>query len=274
MSGTDISSVVGGLYEASSSDGDWFSAGRELFQLLGVDGGSLLIRQADGRLANMLQPPQPLEEQYGRRFAAIDPMRQAAVRAIPARDWGSAARIGDELVDTRTFFRSDFFQNFARPLGRNNLLLGTLGDADRSLILLFRERVQFTERDKQKLVSMLPHVQRAVQLHGRLRGAELNARLGYSAFEALPGSAIVVDHDMTVLFANTAAERLLSAAGSPLMVKRPTPAAGSGARQLIIRDRSRAERLQSLVARMPPAAAAAAPPPSTSRAPRPSDTYR
>ncbi len=248
MSGTDISSVIGGLYEASSGGGDWFSAGRELFRLLGVDGGSLLVRQAEGHLSNALQPFQPLEEQYGRRFAAIDPIRQAAVRAIPTREWGAAVRIGDELVDTKTFFQSEFFQDFARPLGRNQLLLGTLGNAERTLVLLFREKVPFNDTDKQNLAFMLPHLQRAVQLHERLRGAELHARIGHSAFEALPGSALVVDHDLNVLFANTTAERMLSLASCPLVLRRhATPAAGSPLR-LVIRDRHGSERLQSLVA--------------------------
>ncbi|MEZ2126216.1 MULTISPECIES: hypothetical protein [unclassified Sinorhizobium] len=163
MSGTDIFSVIGGLYDASAGGGDWFAAGQELFQFIGVDSGSLRLRRTHGHVVNVLQPTLPAEEQYSTRFAPSDPVRGAALREIPARDWGSAVRIGEELLPADTFFRSDFYQNFARPLGRNHLLLGALGDAERTLILLFREKTPFTERDKQNLVSILPHIQRAVQ---------------------------------------------------------------------------------------------------------------
>ena len=247
MSGTGITAVIGDLYEASSSGGNWFAFGREFFQHLGVDSGSLRVRDADGRHVNVLQPVLPWEGQYS-RFQALDPVRGAALRTIPSRDWGTTVKLGTELLPNDTFMRSDFYQEFAKPLGRNHLLLGTIGDIDKTLILLFRETIPFTERDKQNLASMLPHMQRAVQLHNRLRGAELNAQIGCAAFEALPGGAIVLDHETSVLFINKAAERLLSEAGSPLALRRQSSQVwNAGALQLVIRDRSRAARLLSLV---------------------------
>jgi DNA-binding CsgD family transcriptional regulator len=66
----------------------------------------------------------------------------------------------------------------------------------------------FTEADRQRLNAVLPHLQRAVQLRRRLGHLEARAHVGFAALDALPLGVVVAAADGTVLFANTAAERL------------------------------------------------------------------
>lgn len=242
-----IASAIGALYEASSEGGDWYAAGRELFRLFDVHAGSLRVWQADGQFANILQPTEPLEERYSQYFAPKDPIRAAARQTIPAQEWGFALRTGNELVEEKPFLRSEFYQEFAKPLGRNHLLLGALPDKDKTLLLFFREGRPFGDDDKATLAEVLPHVHRAVQLRQRLLGAALNASMGYAAFEALPGGAVIVDHTLGVLFVNAKAERILSEAGSPLVMRSSTSLCG-GRAQLVLRHQKLAPRLQAMVA--------------------------
>lgn len=239
----EVSSVIGDIYDASSNGGDWSGVGRKLFQFLGADAGTLRLKSAGGRLVNVLQPAVPGKDHYTDHYLHIDPIRPAVSRVVCTSDWLSAIVCCDDLIPSETYHRSEFYQDFARPNGQHHMLLAAVGDRDGTVIGFFRDRLKFGDKERTSLASVLPHVQRALQLRQRLHDAELSARIGYAAFEALPGSAVIVDAELNVLFANSAAQRHFLGRGLPISMA----LAGRRTRHLTISNRDKAARLRSLV---------------------------
>jgi nitrogen-specific signal transduction histidine kinase len=68
----------------------------------------------------------------------------------------------------------------------------------------------------------------------------------YSAFEALPGGAMILDEDLRICFANSAAESILADKNVPLAIS-ATNTSASGRPALIVAGREKAARLRALV---------------------------
>lgn len=241
----EINAIIGDIYDAGANDGDWLAMGKRLFNCLGADAGTMRLRRPDGQSVNVFEVSRSGETTYANHFSHIDPIRAAMARVTPAKGWPSAVMLSEELVETRGYHRSEFFQEFARPNGQEHMLLGAVGDRDGTILGFFRDRMSFSTDEKAKLERLLPHMQRALQLRRRLHEVELTARVGYSAFEALPGSAIVVDAELSILFANSAAARSLSGRGLPIGIAAASP--NSIGTRLVIDGRDNAARLRALV---------------------------
>lgn len=241
----EISAIIGDIYDAGSNGGSWSAAGRRLFRSLNADAGTLRLTSSGGRSENVFATCDEGETTYSDYFFHIDPIRAAISRIGHNGYEASRVAITSDLVEDEYYHRTEFYREFAIPNGQNHMLLGAVGDADRTVVGFFRDSCEFTIYERSVLAKVLPHIRRAIQLSRRLQQAELNARLGYAAFEALHSSAIVVDADLNVLFANGVAERNLSKRGLPIAIVAGSHA-GSPAR-LSIPNRDRAERIRMLV---------------------------
>ncbi|SEQ41818.1 hypothetical protein SAMN05428969_3007 [Devosia sp. YR412] len=241
----DINAVIGDIYDLGSSQGDWLSIGRRLFKCLGADAGTMRFRQANGQSVNVFELSRAGETRYVDHYAHIDPIRAAISRIKPTSDWASAVAVSEDLVDDEQYRQSEFYRDFARPNGQDHMLVGAVGDREGTVVGFFRQGMAFGSEERAKLVRVLPHIQRSLQLRQRLQDAELNARVGYAAFEALPGSALVVDADLNVLFANAAAARSLSGRGLPIGIAAPSH--NVHGTRLLVDNRERSNRLRALV---------------------------
>lgn len=123
-------------------------------------------------------------------------------------------------------------------------MLGVVGDDDHTTIGLFREGRGFGDGETATLSRLLPHLRRVLQLRRRLHKAEHLARLGYAAFEALPGSAVVVDSDCHVIYANSSAARALSQRDLPIYL---SPEMNSGKMRLYVDNRGRSVQLSAMI---------------------------
>jgi DNA-binding CsgD family transcriptional regulator len=135
----------------------------------------------------------------------------------------------------------------AKPGGQRHMLLGLVDGREGKVIGFFRERPRFEATAKSALGTLLPHMRRVLLMRQRLRGVELNARVGHSVLEALPGCAVIVDARLNVLSANSAAERMFSARGMPIAITASAPARDEGLRRLVVNNRDKAARLRTLV---------------------------
>jgi len=239
-------SVIDSIYEASSSGSDWSAVGSELCERLGAHSGSLRLNSG-GASTNVFKPTETEETLYAERYQFIDPVRSAARRLSPGSDWRRAVTTSDDLIPTELYQRSEFYQEFARPNGQNHMLLGAIGGDARTVVGFFREQCPFDDADRHALVQLLPHLQRAVQLHERLTGLDRDARLGANAFEALAGAAVVVDGNLDVLFTNSTAGALLADKGSPFLMTSERSPFGPLVQHLSLRDRTCGARLRALV---------------------------
>lgn len=239
-------SVIDGIYEASSSGSDWSAVGSELFERLGAHSGSLRL-MADGASTNVFKPAETDEALYAERYQFIDPIRSAARRMMPGRDWHASVTTSDDLVPADIYHRSEFYQDFARQNGQNHMLLGALGGEACTVVGFFRDSCPFGDEERSALVQLMPHLQRAVHLHDRLSCLDRDASLGADAFEALAGAAVMVDSNLDVLFTNSTAGELLADKGSPFMMTSERSPFGPLVKHLSLRDRSCGARLRALV---------------------------
>jgi DNA-binding CsgD family transcriptional regulator len=216
----DCNSLISDIYDASTSDQDWSSLGQRLFRFFGAEAGTFRFRDGDGRYTNVFQTSSPDEDSYSSYYLHIDPVRSAISRMKPAASGAETVVLVDEVVDAERYRRSEFYQDFARPNGRENMLIGLVGDSDHTIMSFFRDGRAFGSRERTALEQLMPHVRRGLRMRQRLFESELASRLTYAAFEALPGSALVVDGDCNVLFANTAAKQTLSSKGFPISLSK------------------------------------------------------
>lgn len=238
----ELNSIIGDIYEASSNDDNWQTVGKNLLKYLGADAGSLRLQAGGGRSVNVFEA-HPERDHYAEHFLHIDPIRSALSNLIPRADGEAIVLLDDELVESDRYHRSVFYREFAKPNGQEHMLVGLVGDRDRSIVGFFRQGNAFGVCERAMLSCLLPHVRRALQLRQRLHRADFDARLGYTAFDALPGAAIVVDADCNVLFANSSATKAFSRRDRPIFL---ATASGCGTR-LILDNRGEASRLRSMV---------------------------
>lgn len=238
----ELNSIIGEIYEAGANDGNWQTVGKDLFKCLGADAGSLRLQMGRGRSVNVFEA-MPESDPYAEHFLHIDPIRSALSKLMPRADGEATVLLDDELIDSDHYHRSEFYRKFAKPNGQEHMLIGVVGDRDRSIVGFFRQGVAFGVLERATLSSLLPHVRRALQLRKRLHRADFDARLGYAAFDALPGAAIVVDADCNLLFANSLATKAFSRRDRPISLI----TASSWGTKLVIDNRGEASRLRTMV---------------------------
>lgn len=232
------------IYAAAADEQDWRALSRALFSCLGADAGTLRFRDADGRSENVFELSKPAEARYTDYYLHIDPIRSALSKIRPGSQGSATVLAVEDLLDAESYRRSEFYRDFAKPQGQEHMLLGLVGDRDNTVIGFFREGMAFSAEERAALSRLLPHLRRGLQLRQRVHQSESDARLGYAAFEALPGSAVVVDIDCNVLFANSSASRCLSRRSLPISIAKLS--IGEPAR-LVVDNRSEAFRLLTMV---------------------------
>lgn len=210
------------IYEAATGGGSWSAVGRRLQALLGAHSGAIMLSDpATGALEVLHHdgvPPDAVDA-YRRHYRSVDLWTtRAAQLAMKGR-----ARVlvhGEMLVSDEEFLRSEFWNDFARPLGMRYVVgtVAPLGAAGMMPIGLHRSpgRPNFSVEERRLLDALVPHLGRALQLRHRL-GLAASPALG--ALDALPLGVLVLDSEASVLVANRAAEAL-AREGSPLRLVR------------------------------------------------------
>jgi hypothetical protein len=212
---------------------------------------TLLLDNGSRPPRNVLAAADPADAAYAAHFHSVNPYVQKA-----ARDFSQArvahlgrAKVGAELVPEAEFLRSEYYVDFARPHERRHMIGGVLGVASIAPIALYRgeDSDTFDERHVRLLESLLPHIQRALELRARLGRHNEAEALTRAALDALPAVVVIVDAGLTIRFANRSARTHLSARDAGLYCQRTGPQAGAPV-ALAARSREDAAALRRLVA--------------------------
>ncbi|MBO9124009.1 MULTISPECIES: helix-turn-helix transcriptional regulator [unclassified Rhizobium] len=238
----DCNSIICDIYDAATSDQDWSSLAQRLFRFFDAEAGTFRFRDGGGRYTNVFETSSTGEDRYSAYYLHIDPVRSAISRIKPAASGAETVVLVDEVVDGERYRRSEFYQDFAKPNGRENMLIGLVGDSEHTVMSFFRDGRAFGNRERSALAQLMPHVRRGLRMRQKLFETELASRLTYAAFDALPGSAVVVDGDCNVLFANTAANRTLSCKGFPISLSK----LATGSTRLVV-DQGEGAKLRQIV---------------------------
>jgi DNA-binding CsgD family transcriptional regulator len=246
MRQSDVTEIVGAIYDAAGESLSWTELGEQLCALVKAQRVYLGIPQPDGTLPNLLRPPDAFDTAYATRYHKVDPFR-----ALAARAGQPGVRRGTDIISSRDLRHSEYFADYARLRGGGHSIGGQLNKRGDLLIGIFREGSggPFSDAELGSIAFLLPHLQRGLQLRKIFTGGQPAIfSSGLAALDALPISAILVDAAMRVVFANAAANRITSEPLSGLRIVRAGGVLGTVHCMLSASHRSDTSALASLVA--------------------------
>ena len=246
----DLSACIGAIYDAASGNAGWFEVGTRLRALLQAETAVMPLHSRDGRPVNALSPPDAASAAYAAYYHSVDPFRlqgQADFAASRARPL-LGARLGPDVVPEATLLNSEYFADYARRNGRRHFLGGLVGTRQPVHLGFFRPdgARPFSPEDCRALELVLPHLQRALELHERLNVQAASLRITMGALDAVPIGIVLVDAGSRVRFANAAAIGACGTPGSGIAMLASGPRVDAGT-YLTARHRDDANALRRLV---------------------------
>ena len=140
-------SIVNDIYDASTGEVGWSSLRAKLFDLLGAEEGTLRFREANGQFTNVFRTGEAGEDLYAKYYLEIDPIRSAVSRMTVSDGGSETVLFHDDVLDPELYHRTEFYQDFVRPNGRDHMLIGVVGDDDHTIMSFFRQRRAFSTHE-------------------------------------------------------------------------------------------------------------------------------
>ncbi len=246
----DLADCVGAIYEAAANAGDWKDVGDRIRAITGAQRATFSLADERGRFHNVLRSADESETLYNTYYHLVDPYRERA-----RRDYGRdrarhlcTAKVGAELVTEEHLLRSEYYIDYARHHQRRYMMGGMIGVVGSTPIGLFRgdDAHPFEASDCRLLESVLPHMQRALELRARLGRAAEAAWATRAVLDSLAANVIIVDTELKIVFANIAGGRRLSKKHSGLRTNPGGLRFGSGT-YLAVQDRAKEPAVRRLV---------------------------
>jgi DNA-binding CsgD family transcriptional regulator len=202
------------LYAAPGSDEGWSSFLLALCDDLNGSAASFLSHDVANRKASVLTTakasPEAIRE-YFERWDKSDPWVYSP--ALPRQS--GAIVVGEQLIGDREFRCTPYYNEFARKFELTRCLGGLIEVGDRVFSTLSvnasDSRAPFDESDRRLLELLMPHLERALQLHRRVAGTQALADASLDALDRLDRGVIVVDGRADVVHANNVAAEVLAA---------------------------------------------------------------
>ncbi len=227
----DLANCVGAIYQAGSGDGSWLEVGSRICRLIDAQRALLNLGGPNGP-GNLLMPSDGSEAAYAAHFHMNDPYAAKARRDYAeARSYHlGRAKLGADLVSENEFLRSEYYFDFARHHERRHMIGGMAGITEATPVLVFRDDAAgaFDETHVRLLQTLMPHVQRALEVRQRLALDERFVSMTRAALDALPVGVGIVDREMKIRFINDVARKYLAKPTSGLISTRSGPYASSG----------------------------------------------
>lgn len=218
---TDVaraSVVLPGIYAAASDADKWPQALGAVAELLGASCGLIFSHQAApdqrGMWVGYRISPEA-RQRYIERYHAHDIWMQRG----HALDVWVPGRVvsGRDLVDDRSFLKSEFYREFLAPQDIRDICAGVLHDGSetslpRVNIAVYRShsRPLFEDRDKALMSLLLPHLAEAVRIGFRIADLEQRLLISREAADILLPALALTDVAGNVVFANRPLAHLLS----------------------------------------------------------------
>jgi DNA-binding CsgD family transcriptional regulator len=212
MSIERFSALIEGFYAAALEPERWPEAAAETASFLASESATIQVRQGDfsniALRASTANYDDAAQQAYADYFHKLDPF---------ANGWRAIGTpgifAGHELVDPESFRTSEIYNDYCSRLDIFHTLGAgvDLGSGTTLLVGIHRPIAgdDFAAPDRHQLGLILPHISRAAQTHNLLASANQQRRLGDYVLQTLSFSAIAVDGQCRVVFANDAAEELL-----------------------------------------------------------------
>jgi DNA-binding CsgD family transcriptional regulator len=203
--------LIDAVYGAVADPQRWSEVAHAATRLIGDGPTGLLIRRGKDLMdqelvATNVDPA--FAESYAQHYGAINPWARAFSLRRPT------LYVNDAAVPAAELERSEFYADWLRPLGVRYTFNGNVGTDFGTRIEFVGTRPKslgpFEPNEFDAILSILPHLKRAVELSHRLN-LGTTADVASSAVLRHSGACMMlVDSDLQVLFLSSQADRLLS----------------------------------------------------------------
>lgn len=125
----------------------------------------------------------------------------------------------DDLVDRRAYEISEFYNDWVRPQGCLEFATTNIFRDSTLLtgVTVLRGSQPFTPAEVRCWTSLMPHLQRAVQIHRHLVSARLGRDGAVTALERLAVGVVLAGPNGEILFCNSVADQILKGASGLLV---------------------------------------------------------
>jgi DNA-binding CsgD family transcriptional regulator/PAS domain-containing protein len=210
------------VYDAATERERWRAVCGELATRLGCEVVGMNVQDLKGG-------PASVQCQFGgdaswiERYESYYAARNIFLNARPDLTFSGAIRNGEAIVPDREAVRTEYFNDFLRPVG----ILHAIGmvpfrtGSVLALLSLMRRigAPSFSDPDFAFLTGFMPHLQRAISIHRRLEAVDLARVAASDALDRLAFGVVIVDAEGKVLFHNEQTRQLLERADGLLLVR-------------------------------------------------------
>jgi len=209
-----VLSLVQDLLAAPGSEAGWSGFLTHLcdsLQGIGANFISHTLASNDCHLSITARTPTEAASAYQQHWHQFDPWANSSrkVHLFP----GDVVT-GDQLITRNEFIRGAFYNDFGARFEIAQCLAGVLEASPQTVSVVSvnrTERVRFDAEDAALLTAIMPPLQRALEVHRRLTGAELTAANASAVLDRLPQGVLLISAQGVVLSTNRAAETILRA---------------------------------------------------------------
>ena len=229
----DLDHLVGLIYQGVLEPQPWQSALPLLRQALDAQVASLVLRPPTagdkGVILNSLRPESAVDASpadladpddwelriYREEFFALDPFLNLPPGQVIALE---------DILPEPELVASDYYLHYLKPIDLFRILgVDTLEPGGMLARLRFsrrRSEPDFSERDRQLLAYITPHLQRAIQIYAKLNRTTSERDLYAGAVDQLSVATIILDEQGKLLNTNAIAKAML-AEGDGISLKGP-----------------------------------------------------
>jgi len=154
------------------------------------------------------------DERAGRSYEQYYAAKNVFLRAAPELHRTGMVVNGEALVPDRDLLKTEYFNDFLRPLGLQHMV-GVVPFREHTVIALLSlaRRIgasSYSDRHLEEIRRLMPHLQRAVTIHRRLVGVDLERAAAATVLERLPMGVLLLDRSGGVVFMNRSAEAIVA----------------------------------------------------------------
>jgi DNA-binding CsgD family transcriptional regulator/PAS domain-containing protein len=207
-----VSDLVGLIYEAALDPTLWEGFLKQFADAVGSSGSALFFQDHDssqGQISVAYRYEPFYQRQYAEHFAGVNVWLQRMAGQTKSGDIRNSlvACSDNELV------RTEYYNDWLRPqelfFGYGGTILRDGSITTNITAMRARRAGPFGEEETALLELLMPHLQRALQLHRRIAALEAQRSASLEALDQLAAGVILVKADAQVLFLNRAAQRIV-----------------------------------------------------------------
>ena len=233
----ELLALIDLAYDAATRPDAWPALLEGLAKAVSCDVAGLNVQDLAGGPASV-QHQIGADPQFTSRYETYFAPRNIFLVARPDLTFSGAIRNGEAIVPDPQAMRTEYFNDFLRPLG----ILHAIGMVPfrtgrmASLLSLMRRigAPSFADGDFSLLERFMPHLQRAISIHRRLEAVDLARTAAADALDRMTFGIIILDRDGKPVFVNRQSESVL-AQGDGLLLRRDGLSASRPADAAVLR---------------------------------------